>query len=83
MDDICKEVNLKPESIDVIKIDVKGFELNVLRGVLKNSSSLLIVEITDKKKERKIKEFLNKLDFINEKVLDSRNFIFVKNKINQ
>ncbi len=81
MDDICKDLNLDIESLDVIKIDVEGFELNVLKGaqnILKKSSPLLIIEITDKKKKKPIKDFLNKFNFINKDVLDLRNFIFMK-----
>ena len=81
LDNVCKSINLNPKSIDVIKVDVEGFELNVLKGalnILKNGSPLLIIEITDKKREKEIKEFLNKLGFVNKEVLDLRNFIFVK-----
>ena len=57
LDTICNNLNLSPNSIDVIKIDVEGFELNVLKGALntlKRGSPTLIVEITDKKKEKPI-----------------------------
>ncbi|MFH1311166.1 MAG: FkbM family methyltransferase [Nanoarchaeota archaeon] len=81
LDNICNNLHLNPNQIDIIKIDVEGFELNVLKGalnILKKGAPLLIVEITDKRKEKPIKEFLNKLGFINKKILDLRNFIFVK-----
>ncbi len=81
LDTICKSLNLNLDSIDIIKIDVEGFELNVLKGapnILKRGSPLLIIEITDKKKEEPIKKFLNRFGFINKEILDARNFIFVK-----
>ena len=81
LDNICKNLHLNSKSIDVIKADVEGFELNVLKGsynILKNASPLLIIEITDKKKEKPIKNFLAKFDFINKEILDGRNFIFMK-----
>jgi len=81
LDNICKNLHLNPKSIDVIKVDVEGFELNVLKGapnILKKGSPLLIIEITDKKKEKPIKNFLIKSGFINKEILDGRNFIFVK-----
>ena len=82
LDKICNSLNLKPNSIDIIKVDVEGFELNVLKGtsnILKKGSPLLVIEITDKKREKEIKKFLNKFGFFNKEVLDLRNFIFVKN----
>lgn len=84
LDDITKNIKLNPNSLGVIKIDVEGFELNVLKGaldILKKGSPLLIIEITDEEDEKKIKKFLNNLGFVNKEVLDSRNFIFTK-KIN-
>lgn len=81
LDNICKSLNLDESSVDVIKIDVEGHELNVLKGalnLLKNSNPILIIEITDKNEEKLIKDFLEKIGFINKKILDSRNFIFIK-----
>jgi len=82
LDNIYKDFNINPKEIDVIKVDVEGFELNVLKGsqgILKKSSPLLIVEILDKKNEEKIRNFLRKLGYSCKKILDSRNFIFTKN----
>ena len=81
LDDIVKKLKINPESIDVIKADVEGFELNVLRGstnILKKGKPLLVLEITEKEKEKLIIEFLDKFGFINKEILDGRNFIFVK-----
>jgi len=81
LDEICRELKLSPESISVIKADVEGFELNVLKGaarILRESSPILVIEITDKGRERKIREFLDKFGFSCKKVLDFRNFIFSK-----
>ena len=81
LDNLCKKLNLNSKFIDVIKVDVEGFELNVLKGaskILKTGSPLLVIEITDKKKEKPIKDFLTKFGFINREVLDGRNFIFIK-----
>ena len=81
LDEICRELKLSPESISVIKADVEGFELNVLKGaarILRESSPILVIEITDKGRERKIREFLDKFGFSCKKVLDFRNFVFAK-----
>jgi len=81
LDKICENLNLKPEDVDIIKIDVEGFELKVLKGalnILKKGHPLLIIEITDKENKKSIKAFLKKFGFLNKEILDSRNFIFVK-----
>jgi len=77
LDEICE--NMGP--IDLIKIDVEGFELNVLKGaedILKNKSPKLVIEITDYRQEKEIREFLNKFNYSCKQVLDLRNFIFEK-----
>lgn len=81
LDEICLELKINPKSINVIKADVEGFELNVLKGasnVLKKGSPILVIEITDKNREKKIKEFLGRFGFSCRKVLDLRNFVFSK-----
>ena len=83
LDDICKDTKLNLKERGVIKIDVEGFELNVLKGskdILKKGSFLLVVEINEKEKEKPIKDFLKKFGYKNKEVLDQRNFIFVKNR---
>jgi len=83
LDNIIKNLEINSSSINVVKIDVEGFELNVLKGsqnILKRGSPFLIIEITDKKKERPIIEFLRGFGFKNKEILDGRNFIFVKSK---
>lgn len=81
LDDVCKELKINSEKIKAIKIDVEGFELNVLKGsisILKKGHPLLIIEITDSKEEKSITNFLDKFGFCGKKVLDGRNFIFTK-----
>jgi FkbM family methyltransferase len=81
LDSLCKSLNVSINANDVIKVDVEGFELNVLKGasnILKKGKSLLIIEITDKAREKSIKDYLSKFGYVNTKVLDLRNFIFVK-----
>lgn len=81
LDDICRDINLDPKEIDLIKADVEGFELNVLKGstnILSRGSPMVIVEINGREKEKPIKDFLKKFDYKNKCILDERNFIFVK-----
>lgn len=81
LDKICDKLNIMAKHINVIKIDVEGSELDVLKGatrILKQGSPILVVEITDGKNKRKIERFLMEFGFFNKKVLDSRNFVFVK-----
>ncbi len=81
LDNIYKNLDLNFKDVDVIKIDVEGFELNVLKGgqdILKKSSAMLVIEITDPRKEKPIKNFLAKFNYKNKEILDGRNFIFVK-----
>jgi FkbM family methyltransferase len=71
----------KMDNKDVIKIDVEGFEIKVLRGmekILKTQSPILIVEILCDKDKKEINGFLNKFNYNNTKILDGRNFIFEK-----
>jgi FkbM family methyltransferase len=81
LDNICKKVRFPPKKINLIKIDVEGFELNVLKGaekILKEGSPILVIEITEKEQEQEIKKFLEKFNFYCINVLDLRNFIFIK-----
>jgi FkbM family methyltransferase len=66
---------------EVIKIDVEGFELNVLKGakqILSRYNPILIVEVLDKEKGLEIKNFLEPFGFFLNKILDDRNFIYIK-----
>ena len=67
VDNIFQEI----QSIDLIKIDVEGYSLNVLKGAknyLKNNSPILQVEILSKKhdfknKEAELIEYLQQLNY--------------------
>jgi FkbM family methyltransferase len=68
-------------SVDVIKVDVEGFELNVLKGAvrtLEKHRPLLIVEIFGEQQEKEIGNFLKGLGYAKQSVLDSRNFCFAR-----
>lgn len=85
-----EQVNIKTldglniPSPDFIKIDVEGFELNVLKGmknILKNSNASLWIEI-DEKNAKSIYEFLTEIGyFVSDFVLSSsNNILFTKQK---
>jgi len=78
LDTIIKK---KMDKEDIIKIDVEGFEMNVLKGmrkILKSQNPILVLEVSSKKDEGIIKNFLNRYNYFNTKVLDIRNFVFEK-----
>ena len=77
LDEVCGDL----AAVDAIKIDVEGLELEVLQGAVKllaNKSPLLIVEIFGSQKEEEISAFLNPFGYSAERILDSRNYYFVK-----
>lgn len=81
LDAILKEENFRLNDKCVIKIDVEGSEFEVLKGatkILKENSPLLIVELLNESQEFQVSNFLSKFGFVNNKRLDSRNFVFVK-----
>lgn len=83
LDKIINDLCVKPENISLIKIDVEGAEMRVLKGaenILKGGSPTLLIEILDFEGEKKIGTFLKKFGYINTKTLDQRNFIFEKRK---
>jgi thiamine phosphate synthase YjbQ (UPF0047 family) len=72
--------------VDAIKIDVEGFELNVLKGavkILKQHAPILIIEIWEPEQERDITSFLDRLGYSPKKILDARNYLFIKAKNDQ
>jgi hypothetical protein len=68
LDTFCLKKNIK--KIDILKIDVEGFELQVLQGASKilNNTDYIIIEIQDNKmylnySKKKIENFLLKKKF--------------------
>ena len=81
LDNIVKKEHI--EEVSLIKIDVEGAEINVLRGaekILKDGSPVLILEIMKPKELKKIKEYLLPLEYFCTKLFDSRNYVFEKKK---
>ena len=50
MDNFCKENNI--DSIDVLKIDTEGSEVEVLNGAknMLNKTNIILIEVLDEKK---------------------------------
>jgi len=72
--------SLKIKKIDVIKIDVEGYELNVLKGakkLLKKFRPLIIIEIR-KKHKKKIEKILEDKYVI--KKIENHNFLLIPKK---
>lgn len=68
-------------SIDFMKIDVEGFELNVLKGAIKTLikySPLIQIEIF-KENHNLVTNYLDSLNYKVEYVIDHSNFIFKRN----
>jgi FkbM family methyltransferase len=62
--------------ISVVKIDVEGFELHVLRGmkhILQSHKPIVFVEIWD---ENPVIEFMIEIGYILEKKIEGKNYIF-------
>jgi FkbM family methyltransferase len=79
LDAVCGNM----ESIDVIKMDVEGFELKVLKGakkILQERSPILLVEIFGPQEQANIVNFLSPMGYSIRGILDLRNFIFGKNR---
>lgn len=71
LDDYCKEKKIK--NIKLIKIDVEGFELSVLKGaleILKKQAPALMIEVLDEclkengESKKKLLDFLRKLGYV-------------------
>lgn len=66
-------------TIDMIKIDVEGYELQVLEGMkhtLKRDKPKIIVELLTDREIIKVDKFLKKLNYKMIKRCDSRNYIY-------
>jgi len=71
----------KMDNKDIIKMDVEGFEIRVLKGmerILATQNPILVAEISYDKDKKEINTFLNKFNYYNTKILDGRNFVFEK-----
>lgn len=70
---------------DFIKIDVEGFELNVLKGmrdVLRNSNAIIQIEIDEETSKDVYSLLLNYgYDIVDYNLQSSNNFVFSKNKL--
>lgn len=81
LDDFMKE-NFKDDKIDLIKIDVEGYEYKVLVGAketLKKYSPAIILECYDEHFE-KVNSLLNEYGYVKTKDLPSSNYIYIKTK---
>ena len=83
LDDICRDL----KTINLLKIDVEGYELPVLKGGVKTlkKTKLILLEILDSLSKKysyssnDLKDFLEKNNFILLKNLENGNFLY-KNK---
>ncbi|MCX7177132.1 MAG: FkbM family methyltransferase [Proteobacteria bacterium] len=81
LDDFTVRTGIDPLDVRLIKIDVEGAELYVLRGaecLLSQGAPLLVLEANTNDHARKLREYLGGFGFVEEARLDNRNFIFRK-----
>jgi FkbM family methyltransferase len=84
LDDFIKKNKI--DKIDLIKIDIDGYELEALQGmnnILKNFNPYFIIEIMPKSKlrnktSRDIINYMKKYNYKIIKILDTENYIFKK-----
>ncbi len=65
MDSVCKELNIT--YVDLIKIDVEGYEYKVLKGaenLLKNSKPKLLIELHGKPTGEEVVKYLEDLNYL-------------------
>ncbi len=80
LDNLIKKNKIPLNTIHLIKIDVEGHELNVVKGakkILKESNPVLIIEST-KPNVEKLEKFLSKFGFQKKCTLDFYNRVFTK-----
>ena len=83
LDDICRDL----KTINLLKIDVEGYELPVLKGGVKTlkKTNLIILEILEGLSKKysyssnDLKHFLEKNNFILSKNLGNGNFLYKNN----
>ena len=77
LDNILRELKIK--KIDLVKIDVEGGEINVLKGavkILKNSHPKIIFEVWDKSYLEKVKEVLKPFKYKIKQIDDENYFAY-------
>ena len=82
LDYIVNKLKLKTKDIDIIKVDVEGSELEVLKSsknILKAGHPLLIIETLNEDIKNDVSNFLKKFNYYSTNILDGRNMIFKKN----
>jgi len=78
LDNILK---FKMTNKDIVKIDVEGFEIKVLKGmkkILKSQNPIIIAEISDESQMNEVGDFLKGFGYKNTLILDERNYVYEK-----
>ena len=79
LDRILVDRKIAPSDVRLVKIDVEGVELDVLRGagqVLHDGRAAWVIEVNDRKSEALIAAHMKDFGYRQECVLDGRNAIF-------
>jgi len=82
LDGLIKDFRIPIHDVNIIKIDVEGHEINVLKGaknLLKKEAPIIVMESFA---IEEVKNFLGKFGFTYRKTLDFYNHLFVKRRSN-
>lgn len=77
--DVYDDLAVSVLTVDAIKIDVEGHELEVLEGMvntLKRDRPIVIVECLSIEQSDKVVSFFNQIDYTRTYILDGRNYLF-------
>lgn len=83
LDDFIAKQNIPAAEIRLIKVDVEGAEMKVLKGaanLLKEGNPVILMEANSPKEEREQADYLGMIGYKQTQILDKRNFVYERAK---